>query len=114
MIRSQSLIPVALLTLVLLGSARAARASSAPSFSLDECAWNASHIVVACPEGPEGTVRVLESWAGDLRPGETLSLPGLGPLREQALRDLGTEPAPSNGTAYVCSESSCSSPATRV
>jgi hypothetical protein len=49
------------------------------SFSLDECAWHATHIVVVT-EGKkiDGIVDVIESWKGDLmkgRPLRSLSLP---------------------------------------
>src|SRR5690606_10722376 len=49
-----------------------------PSFQLEECAWHATDIVVVT-EGKEidGEVRVLETWTGERKRGETLSIPDL-------------------------------------
>ena len=49
-----------------------------PSFNLDYCTWQATHIVIAT-EGDEidGTLTVVDSWKGDLRPGEAVSIPDL-------------------------------------
>ena len=60
-----------------------------PSFNLDYCAWNATHIVVAT-EGNEidGILTVLESWKGDLRPGEVISIPGLDSFKSPSSREL--------------------------
>jgi hypothetical protein len=44
-----------------------------PSFELDWCAWHATHIVVVDAKGT-----VLESWQGDLKAGQKLSLDQLG------------------------------------
>src|SRR5262245_30388928 len=49
-----------------------------PSFRLDASGWHATHIVVVTEgEKIDGKVRVLESWRGDLRPGDRLDLPDL-------------------------------------
>jgi len=58
--------------------APAASAAFRPSFSLDDCGWNATHVVIVT-EGSkiDGVVDVLESWKGNLRKGDQLTLPGL-------------------------------------
>ena len=53
-------------------------ATGDPAFSLDYCAWGATHIVVVTEgEKIDGKVRVLESWKGDLKPGEEITVPEL-------------------------------------
>jgi hypothetical protein len=49
-----------------------------PSFDLDGCCWKATHVVVVT-EGKQldGAIKVLESWKGDLRKGDRLTLPAL-------------------------------------
>jgi hypothetical protein len=44
-----------------------------PSFSPNACSWWATHIVVI-----DSTGRVIESWAGDLKPGEAVPLESFG------------------------------------
>jgi hypothetical protein len=67
-----------LLLIVLFGNAGSALAGFAPSFYLDGCAWEASHVVVVS-EGDkiDGIVEVLESWKGDLEKGERITVPEL-------------------------------------
>lgn len=62
----------------LLVSATEATAALLPSFRLEACSWEATHIVVVS-EGDkiDGEVEVLESWKGDLKKGDKLSLPDL-------------------------------------
>lgn len=49
-----------------------------PSFRLDTCGWHATHVVVVTEGGKiDGAVQVLESWKGDLRKGDRLTLPEL-------------------------------------
>ncbi len=64
-----------------------------PSFSLDHCTWNGTHIVVAT-EGDEidGRLTVLESWKGELRPGEVISIPSLASFKSQSSREIKTGP----------------------
>jgi hypothetical protein len=49
-----------------------------PSFIQDHCIWNATHIIVVT-EGAkiDGIVEVTESWKGDLREGDSLTIPEL-------------------------------------
>lgn len=50
-----------------------------PSFDLDPCSWNATHIALVQTTANEGVFSVVESWKGDLKPGESLELPELKP-----------------------------------
>jgi hypothetical protein len=76
----------ALITLILL-SAAPAHAGIRPSFSLDNCSWFATHVVVAAEgERVDGRLTVLESWKGDLRPGEVINVPELAAFRAKSSR----------------------------
>ena len=37
-----------------------------PSFDLDYCSWNATHIVLAEVTPRDGDLKVIESWKGNL------------------------------------------------
>ncbi len=50
-----------------------------PSFSLDGCSWNATHVVLVQSTPKDGVFSVVESWKGDLRPGDSLEIPELKP-----------------------------------
>ena len=50
-----------------------------PSFSLDDCSWNATHIVVVQTTAEDGVFSVVESWKGDLLPRQSLEIPELKP-----------------------------------
>ena len=60
-----------------------------PSFSLDYCAWNATHIVIAT-EGEEidGNFAVLESLKGDLGFGESISIQELSNFNSESSRQV--------------------------
>jgi len=60
-----------------------------PSFSLDYCSWNATHIVVAT-EGDEidGNFTVLESLKGDLNYSETVFIQELAAFKSESLRQV--------------------------
>ena len=64
-----------------------------PSFSLDHCTWHATHIVVTT-EGDkiDGKLTVLESWRGDLRPGEVISISELASFKSRSFREIKTSP----------------------
>jgi hypothetical protein len=64
-----------------------------PSFSPEGCSWRATDIVVVT-EGSEidGNFKVLETWKGDLKPGQTISIPELAQFKEQAARSLYSGP----------------------
>src|SRR5215470_6273267 len=66
-----------------------ANAGIRPSFNLDYCSWHATHIVVAT-EGDEIDVRltVLESWEGDLSPGETIYITELASFKSEESRTV--------------------------
>jgi hypothetical protein len=60
-----------------------------PSFNLEACGWDASHIVVATEgEAIDGKVAVLESWKGDLLPGEIISVPELASFKARSAREI--------------------------
>ncbi|MBA4067732.1 MAG: hypothetical protein C0501_29335 [Isosphaera sp.] len=68
-----------------------ARAEILPTFSSGRSETEASHVVVA-----DDTGKVLESWRGDLKPGDVLPLPGFRLRLEQPVgglaRQLGGKP----------------------
>lgn len=63
-----------------------------PSFRLDYCAWEATHIIVVT-EGDviDGNLLVLESIKGDLRGGETIPISEFADFRKPQLRQARTE-----------------------
>jgi hypothetical protein len=68
------------LPLILLAvSPRLASARIEPSFELDYCAWYSTHVVVVEVTAKDGVLSVVESWKGELRPGEHISIPELTP-----------------------------------
>jgi hypothetical protein len=49
-----------------------------PSFELEPCVWDASHIVVVTMGPPiDGVAKVEESWKGDLKKGDVIRIPQL-------------------------------------
>jgi hypothetical protein len=53
-----------------------------PSFSLDGCSWFATHIVLVETTPEDGVFSVVESWKGELKPGDSLDLPELKPNKD--------------------------------
>jgi hypothetical protein len=53
-----------------------------PSFSLDRCTWSATHIVSVQTTPTDGVFSVVQSWKGDLRPGDPLEIPELKPNKD--------------------------------
>jgi hypothetical protein len=53
-----------------------------PSFSLDGCSWSATHIVLVQTTPEDGVFSVVESWKGDLKPGDSLGVPELKPNKD--------------------------------
>src|SRR5262249_53146583 len=82
--KSLPLVPAAIVVFL---SAGAAPAAIRPSFQLDSCAWAATHVIVVT-EGAriDGVVEVLESWAGDLKKGDTITVPELAEFAPEAKR----------------------------
>lgn len=68
-------LPALTLVLLLLVLPPSASAGIRPSFSPEECSWRATDIVVVT-EGQkiDGVFEVLETWKGDLKPGETIAI----------------------------------------
>lgn len=90
--------------LLLCGFPSLTSAGIRPSFDLEGCSWNATHIVVAT-EGKtiDGVFRVLESWRGDLKVGDTITIPELasfGPPSARTVSDFWFE-KPKSGPRTV-------------
>jgi len=75
------------LLFLLCGTHSPVSAGIRPSFGIEVCSWNATHIVVAT-EGKtiDGVFRVLESWRGDLNPGDTIKIPELASFKPPSSR----------------------------
>ena len=83
----KALIRTLLLILFVCGSK--ANAGIRPSFGLDYCSWHATHIVVATEgERIDGRLTVLESWKGDLSPGEVISISELATFKSPSSRAI--------------------------
>jgi len=67
--------------LVAIGAVRV-DASFRPSFDLDRCSWNATHIVLVQTTPKDGVFSIVESWKGDLKPGDSLEIPELKPNKD--------------------------------
>jgi hypothetical protein len=63
--------------LLLIAGAMAVDAGIRPSFGLDDCAWNATHIVQVQTTAKNGFFSVVESLKGELKPGDLLEVPEL-------------------------------------
>ena len=50
-----------------------------PSFSLGGCLWSATHVALVQTTPKDGAFSVVESWKGDLKPGDSLEIPELKP-----------------------------------
>src|SRR6266508_1230362 len=91
------------LLFLLCGNHSPVSAGIRPSFGIEVCSWNATHIVVAT-EGKtiDGVFRVLESWRGDLNPGDTIKIPELASFKPRSSRAV-SEPwaEPVNESGYV-------------
>src|SRR6266446_4149364 len=93
--------------LMLAGAAQQTAARElGPSFSLDDCGWHAASVVVVRTLSlPEGTVEVLDTWAGELRKGDRLTLKGLAAFADPAQRAIlpgrGAVPDQISGTRLV-------------
>ena len=79
--------------LFLLAVSTAASAAIQPSFSSEGCSWRATDIVVVS-EGSEidGNFKVLETWKGDLKPGQTISVPELAQFKGKDARSVYADP----------------------
>lgn len=67
---------------VLLAIAIPVDAGIRASFSLDRCSWNATHIALVKTIPKDGVFSVVESWKGNLKPGDLLEVPGLKPNKD--------------------------------
>ncbi len=46
-----------------------------PSFNLDACSWNATHIVMVQTTADGAVFSIVKSWKGDLSPGDSVTVP---------------------------------------
>ncbi len=53
-----------------------------PSFNVDQCSWNATHIILVQTTSNDSVFSIVESLKGDLRPGDSLELPDLMPKED--------------------------------
>jgi hypothetical protein len=53
-----------------------------PSFELDYCSWNATHIALVQTTPEDGVFSVVESWKGDLKLGDSLEVAELKPNKD--------------------------------
>jgi hypothetical protein len=60
-------------------SLRPAYASFRPSFDLDRCSWNATHIVLVATTPQDDVFEVIISWKGNLNAGDHIMVPELEP-----------------------------------
>jgi hypothetical protein len=68
------------LTLILLAVYhRLAFAAIRPSFALDYCGWHATHVVLVEITPKDGVFSVVESWTGELQPGDRIIVRELTP-----------------------------------
>lgn len=68
------------LLLILLVALRVeASAGIRPSFMPDDSSWQATHIVMVEATAEDGVFQVIESWKGDLQPGERITISELKP-----------------------------------
>lgn len=75
--------------LVLTITSSASSAAIRPSFYADGCAWNATHIVVATEgEKIDGILTVIESWKGDLKKADTITVPELAAFADRKEREV--------------------------
>lgn len=93
---------------LLCGSHSLVSAGIRPSFDLETCSWNATHIVVVT-EGKtiDGVFRVLESWKGDLYSGDTIKVPELASFKapsSRAVSDAWYEEQKNNQGLFVTGE----------
>ena len=58
---------------------RPAFAAIRPSFALDYCAWHATHVVLVEASPKDSVFVVVESWTGELQPGDHITVPELKP-----------------------------------
>jgi len=60
-----------------------------PSFSAEASSWRATDIVVVTEdEEIDGVFRILETWKGDLKPGETITVPEMAEFKNNEARTI--------------------------
>ena len=91
----------ALLLLIATVAIQRAYAATLPSFNLDSSTWEATHIVLVETTAQDGRFKVIESWKGDLKPGEIITISKMRP-------DYGAVPISSypTGSEFVFNDTS--------
>jgi len=85
--RKANSMKIAILVVWLLLCGATANAKIHTLIGIDDCAWVATHIVIVTEgEQIDGVVSVLESWQGDLRPGDVLVIPELERFKSEESR----------------------------
>jgi len=72
--------PILLAAFLTAGSIQPALAGIRPSFSLEYSSWNATHILEVVTTDTDGLFHVIETWKGDVNPGDEISVPAMSPL----------------------------------
>lgn len=95
---------VRFLLLLVIGSGLRLYGALHPSFALDNCSWYATHIFLACSDGEQidGNLVVLESWKGDLSPGDHIQLPELASFNSRESRVIKSSPERETGSPPQC------------
>jgi hypothetical protein len=68
-----------LFAIFLLSVTQSTEAGIRPSFWLDSCTWDATHIVLVATTSQGDVFTVMQSWKGDLKARDTLKVPELKP-----------------------------------
>ena len=66
-----------------------ALADTDPAFATEDCSWDSTHIIVVT-EGTEidGVLTVMESWKGDLKKGDSITIPRLSSFAAESSRQI--------------------------
>lgn len=76
---------------LIVGSANMVFAGMRPSFYLEYSTWDATHIVVATEgEKIDGIFTIIESWKGDLKQGDIITISELSSFTSESSREIDT------------------------
>ena len=79
--------------LLLLLASISASAGIRPSFSLEGSSWRATDIVVVTEDQQiDGVFKILETWKGDLKPGETITISEMDEFKKKEARLIDSSP----------------------
>jgi len=77
--RNSGCLPAAVFAILLAIGPVPVDAGIRASFSLDGCSWSATHIILVQTTVEDEVFSVVESWKGDLKPGDSMDVPELKP-----------------------------------